>query len=96
MAECSVCKKETSRYIIRLPEGGEPVTVCSKCDRDPAGYQPFKQYWDANIAERPVLVESDRHRERLMKASGLQVRPREHIDDLNHRRWTKGMPPVEK
>ena len=59
-------------------------------------YKPFEKYVDRNIAEQPVEIESDRHRERLMREKNLMVRPREHVDDLNQRRYNIGLPPVRK
>lgn len=62
----------------------------------PLEHHPFIAFWDNNIAERPVYIESDRQREKLMRQGGLAVREREHIDDLNHRRYTKGLPPIKE
>ena len=59
-------------------------------------YFGFDPYVDTNIAPQHVEVTSPRHREQLMKERGLVVRDREHINDLNHRRWTKGLPPLER
>lgn len=91
MAICCACKREVFRYIVR---GG--VDYCIRCSTVSSGYQPFKAYVDMNIAEEPVLITSDRQREKLMKQNNLVVRPREHVDDLNHRRWLKGMAPVRE
>lgn len=96
MEECRGCGQKVSRYTIQLTKNGDSAITCLKCSREPMGYQPFKAYWDMNIAEKSVFIESDRQRERLMREQGLEVRPREHLDDLNHRRWTKGLPPVRK
>ena len=95
MAICSVCTQEVFRYTVRTGKEGSLIE-CTKCARGPATYQPFKAYWDSNISDNPVYIESDRQHQRLMKQNGLEVRPREHIDDLNHRRYQKGMPPLEK
>ena len=57
-------------------------------------YKPFKPYWDEHIAGEPVYIENLAQHERVMRANGLVARPREHRDDLNHRRWLKGLPPV--
>ena len=96
MVICAVCGKEVSRYIIQLTFDGESAIVCHDDNRASHGYKPFEKYLDTNIPEQPVFIENDRQREKLMKERGLSVRPREHLDDLNHRRWTKGLPPVRK
>jgi len=83
--------------------------TCDECGREielgqwpfcPHGtvreYHPFIPFWDNHIAEEPVYIESDRHREKLMRQGGLAVREREHIDDLNHRRYMKGLPPIKE
>lgn len=84
-----------SRYTVQIV-AGEPKVRCMTHSGSGGGYHPFKAYWDQHIAEKPVYIENDRQRERLMRQGGLAVRPREHVDDLNHRRWTKGLPPVKK
>ncbi len=95
MAICNSCGQEVYRYTVRIGEETESIE-CLKCGRHGAAYQPFKAYLDNNIDEKPVFIESDRQREKIMRQRGLVVREREHIDDLNHRRWTKGLPPLEK
>jgi len=62
----------------------------------PLEHHPFIPFWDTNISEDPVYIDSDRKREKIMKQNGLSVREREHIDDLNHRRYTKGLPPIRE
>ena len=54
----------------------------------------FESYEDRYVAEQPVEVTSPGHRARLMKERGLEVREREHLSDLNHRRFQKGLPPL--
>ena len=96
MAICSICGQEVHRYQVRFTVEGDPIVECLKHKSASSGYHPFKKYLDTNIAEKPVFIESDFQRERLMKEQNLTVRPREHIDDLNQRRWTKGLPPLRK
>lgn len=59
-------------------------------------YCPFEPYVDRNIDEQPVRITSPGHRDQLMKKNNLEIRDREHIHDLNHRRWKKGLPPLDK
>ena len=63
---------------------------------DDRRYFGFEPYIDNNVAEFPVEVTSPGHHARLMRERGLEARPREHINDLNHRRWTKGLPPLPR
>ena len=96
MATCTICKQEVRRYKVTFTPQGEPLVECLEHNRSESAYQPFKKYWDTNIAEKPVLIESDRQREKLMREQNLSVRPREHIDDLNHRRFQRGLAPLEE
>ena len=86
MARCDECGKELEIGDFPFCPHGRPFYE----------HHPFIGFWDNNIAEQPVYIESDRQREKLMRAGGLAVREREHIDDLNHRRHTKGLPPIKE
>ncbi len=56
----------------------------------------FENYVDTNVDTRPVEITSQAHRRRLMRQNKLEEREREHISDLNHRRWKLGLPPLPK
>ena len=89
---CSVCKH---RYDI----GDYPFCPHDKVTMGTSRYERhyrFENYVDNHIGPQPVEVTSPGHRDRLMKERALEVRPRENINDLNHRRWTKGLPPLER
>lgn len=49
-----------------------------------------------NLEDNPVEVTSMRHLESVMRRNHLVERPREHIADLNHRRYQKGLPPIKE
>lgn len=72
------------------------VGNCPHYERTPLGYQPFPAYWDNNISEKPVFIDSLRKLSRTMKDNKMEERPREHINDLNHRRFGRGLPPIEE
>ncbi len=94
---CSDCGQQTSRYTIEFKGDGPALAHC-RTHRSPVitGHKPFESYLDTNIDERPVEITSSRQMDRLMRKNNLAVRPREHIDDLNQRRLTRGLPPVRK
>ena len=85
--QCSRCKKS---YDI----GDYPFCPHEAVKPGPSRYFRFENYVDGHVAPQPIEVTSPGHRDRLMKEHALVERPREHIDDLNSRRASKGLPPV--
>lgn len=91
LIKCCTCGKE---YTI----GMYPFCPHGKIDisADPRRYYSFENYIDTNIAEQPTEITSPGQRRRLMKQNALEERPREHINDLNHRRAKLGLPPLPR
>lgn len=93
---CSDCGRTTERYTVRFDEDGERIITCREHAHGPRGYKPFETYLDTNVDEQPQEITSARQLDGLMKKNNLIVREREHVDDLNHRRWKIGLPPIRK
>lgn len=85
------------------------MTICPSCNQhydvgewpwcphgQMATHKPFEQYWDTNVDAKPQFIDSHRTLDRLMTKNNLVPRDREHIHDLNHRRFQKGMAPLEE
>lgn len=90
--KCCVCKRE---YFI----GDYPYCPHETIDTsqsDPRRHFRFDNYVDEHIDRQPVEVTSPGHRDALMKQNALEVRDREHINDLNHRRHKLGLPPLPR
>ena len=87
--QCSLCKK-------RYDFGDWPYCPHGKVKSSPSRFFRFENYVDDHVAPQPIEVTSPGHRERLMKEHALVERPREHINDLNHRRDKIGLPPLPR
>lgn len=87
---CSRCKKHYEiGYYPFCPHDKVPISIGKR-------WNGFEPYIDQHVAQRPVEVTSPGHRDQLMRENGMEVRPREHIEDLNARRASKGMAPVKE
>jgi hypothetical protein len=81
--------------MIRCEECGRQVKIGDWpfCPHDTVRSRAiFKPYWDTNIAEQPVYIESDHQHQRIMKENKMEPKEREHLADVNHRRWGRGLP----
>lgn len=84
------------------------TAICKECGQElqigdypfcPHGkykYRPFVPFTDIAISDQPMTFESVRQHEKYMMANKLEVRPTEHLNDINHRRAKQGLAPLEK
>jgi len=75
--ECEKCKTETDHIysIAKCPEVIQcPIClgVCRKIISINADRKEWHSYWDENLGDKPVLVESREHRRELMGKAGLR------------------------
>lgn len=85
--ECGICERREEKicYFSEKPDWIE----CKECQgiarsiiSGGADRRAWDPYWDENLGDQPVLVESREHREKLKKKAGLH--------DQYHRK--RGMP----
>ena len=77
--ECQECKHITEK-VMDITMSDVQIAECEKCHLEakkvvskPQAVEPaWKPYYDENLGDEPVLIESREHRKKLLKAKGLE------------------------
>ena len=61
-----------------------------KLDKSFNLYDPLTPYYSENLARTPILIESRSHRQALMKAHKVDIKPYKKQENEGYRPWING------